>query len=107
MPLSKEDIFKFDFGAAVLNGFKNTVFGIFNKYSHINKKYIPANKEPFITKELHKAIMKISKLRNNFEIKNLSLQESIHVTAQFFGKVIKKYQKLYFNNLYIVTITDN
>ena len=66
MPLSKEDIFKFDFGAAVLNGFKNTVFGIFNKYSHINKKYIPANKEPFITKELHKAIMKISKLRNNF-----------------------------------------
>ena len=49
-----------------LNSFKNSVFCIFNKHAPLKKKYIRANEAPFMTKELHKAIMKRSKLRNKF-----------------------------------------
>ena len=40
------------------------VFNIFNKYAPIKRKYVRANKAPFLTKELHRTIMKSSRLRN-------------------------------------------
>ena len=42
--------------------YKSTIFNIFS----IIKKYIRANEAPFMSKELHKAIMKRSRLRNKF-----------------------------------------
>ena len=39
-----------------LRTFKETVFFIFNKY--VPKRYLCANKAPFVTTELQKAIMK-------------------------------------------------
>ena len=59
------DISKFDFDTSDLEGFKNTIFCIFNKHAPIKRKYVRANEAPFMTKELHKAIMKRSKLRNS------------------------------------------
>ena len=49
-----------------LEGLKKIVFRIFNKHSPIKRKYIHANEAPFMTKDLHKTIMKRSKLRNKF-----------------------------------------
>ena len=46
--------------------YKSTIFNIFNRHVPIKKKYICANEAPFMSKELHKAIMKRSRLRNNF-----------------------------------------
>ena len=69
MSLSKKVIFIFEFGAVFFNGFNNTISYNFNKYPNINEKYVRANKAQFMTKELHKANMKISKLRNNFSYK--------------------------------------
>ena len=46
--------------------YKSTVFNIFNCHVPIKKKYIRANETPFMSKELHKAIMKRSRLRNTF-----------------------------------------
>ena len=46
--------------------YKSTIFNIFNYHVPIKKKYIRANKAPFKSKELHKAIMKRSGLRNIF-----------------------------------------
>ena len=63
---SRSDISKFDFGASDLESFKNTIFCIFNKHVPIKRKYIRANEAPFMTKKMHKAIMKRSKLRNKF-----------------------------------------
>ena len=37
-----------------------------NKYALIKRKYIRANEAPFMTKELHNAIIKRSRLRNKF-----------------------------------------
>ena len=60
------DISKFDFRASDLEGFKNTIFRIFNKHAPIKRKYIRANEASFMIKELQKAIVKRYKLRNKF-----------------------------------------
>ena len=49
---------------ADLEGFKKTVFRIFNKHSPIKREYICERKAAFMTKDLHKAMMKRYKLRN-------------------------------------------
>lgn len=49
-----------------LQGFKEIIFCSFNKHAPMKRKYDPANKAPFMTKELHEAIMKRSRLRNKF-----------------------------------------
>ena len=50
-----------------LKCFKETVFCVFNKLAPIKRKYVRANEAPFMTKELHKAIMKRSRLRNKID----------------------------------------
>ena len=60
------DVCKFDLNASDVEGFKNTVFCIFNKHATFKRKHICANEAPSMTKDLHKAIMKRFKLRNNF-----------------------------------------
>ena len=49
-----------------LKCFKKTVFCIFNKHAPTERKYVCANETPFMTKELHKAMMKRSRLRYKF-----------------------------------------
>ena len=48
--------------------FMKTVFHIFNKHAPIKRKYIHATEAPFMAKDLHKVIMKRSKLRNKYVI---------------------------------------
>ena len=49
-----------------LERFMETVFHIFNKHAPIKRTCIRTNKAPFITKDLHKAVLKRFKLRNKF-----------------------------------------
>ena len=54
-----------------------TVFHIFIKHAPIKSKYIHENEAPFMTKDLYKAIMKKSKLRNKFKgSRNQEIKES-------------------------------
>ena len=46
--------------------YKSTIFSIFNRHVPIKKKHICANEAPFMSKGIHKAIMKRSSLRNIF-----------------------------------------
>ena len=46
--------------------FKEFIFCIFNKHAPIRKKYLRKNEAPFMTKELHNAIMNRSRFRNKF-----------------------------------------
>ena len=59
-------IWKMNLNTTDLEVFMKTVCHIFNKHSPIKRKQSRANEAPFMTKDLHKAIMKRSKLRNNF-----------------------------------------
>ena len=45
---------------------KRTIFNTFNRNVPIKKKYIRANEARFMSQELHKVIMKRSRLRNIF-----------------------------------------
>ena len=54
----RHDIEKCSFNTADLKTFKETLFCIFNKLAPMKRKHIRANEAPFMTKELHKAIMK-------------------------------------------------
>ena len=49
-----------------VRNFKETIFNIFDKHVPIKQKYLRANEALFMTKELHREIMKISRIRNNF-----------------------------------------
>ena len=57
-----------------VNSFKETILSVFNKYVLIKKKYVRANEAPFMTKNLHKEIMKRSRLRNKY-LKSKSLTD--------------------------------
>ena len=58
----RSEILKCNFNYTDLRTFKETVFNIFSKYAPIKRKYVRANEAPFMTKELHKAIMKRCRL---------------------------------------------
>ena len=64
-----------------LEGLMKTEFHIFNKHAPIKRKYIRANEAPFMTNDLHKAIMKISKLRSKF-LKSRNLSDRKNYTSQ-------------------------
>ena len=49
--------------------FTDLFMGIFNKHAPLKFKVVRANNNPFMTKDLRKAIMKRSKLKNEFNKK--------------------------------------
>ena len=88
--------------------YKSTIFNVFNRHVPIKKKYIRANEAPFMSKELHKAIMKWSRLRNTFlkqwtdtNKKNYSTQKNLC------KKLLKNTERSYFENLDTKKTTDN
>ena len=100
----RSDIFKMNLNATDLEGFMKTIFHVFNK--HAPRKYIRANEAPFMTKDLHKAIMKRSKLRNK-SLKSRSLSDRKNYTSQrnLCKKLLKSTKRTYFNNLWIRKVT--
>ena len=74
----------------------------------IKRKYIRANRAPFITKDLHNAIMKRSKLKVKF-LKSRTLSDRKNYTSQrnLCKKLLKNAKTTYFNNLEIKKVTDN
>ena len=62
----RDDVNNLIFYQFDVSNFKETIFNIFNKHAPIKQKYIRTNETPFMTKELHREIMKRSRLRNNF-----------------------------------------
>ena len=66
----------------------------------MKRKYVRANEEPFMTKELHEAIMKRSRLKHKFlKNKNEINRDNNKVQINYFKKLVKTTYKQYFNNL--------
>ena len=85
-----------------------TVFHIFSKHATIKREYNRANKAPFMTEDLHKAIMKRSKLRNKFlKLRNLSDRKNYTSQRNLCKKLLKNTEITYFNNFDIRKNTDN
>ena len=61
----------------------------------MKRKYIRANKAPFMTKELHKAIMKRLKLRNKFlKNKNKINRDNYKVQRSYWKKLLQTTKKV-------------
>ena len=104
----RSEILKRNFNYTDLRTFKETVFNIFNKYAPIKRKYVRPDEAPFMTKELHKAIMKRSRLGNKF-LKNRTEnnQKNSKHQRDFCKKFLRTTKKSCYSNLDIKKVTDN
>ena len=76
--------------------------GFFNKHALIKKKYLRANEAPFMTKELHIAIIKRSRLRNKIlREKNQANRDNYKIQRDLCKTLLRKTKnsKKYFSNL--------
>ena len=104
----QSDICKMNLNTTDLEGFMKTVFHIFSKHATIKREYNRANKAPFMTKDLHKVIMKRSKLRNKFlKLRNLSDRKNYTSQRNLCKKLLKNTEITYFNNFDIRKNADN
>ena len=77
----RDDVDNFAFDQFDVSNFKETIFNIFDKHAPIKQKYFWASEAPFMTKELHREIMKRSRLRNNF-LKTKSQEDRLKYNKQ-------------------------
>ena len=81
---------------------------VVNKHLPIKYKYIRANQGVFMNKELRKAIMIRSKLKNKFVKTNTEVDKiSYKRQRNFCANLVRKTKIAYFNNLNPSSITDN
>ena len=88
--------------------FVSIFMDIFNRHAPLKFKYIRANDNPFMTKQLRKAIMLRSKLHNNF-YKDRTMQSHIAYKRQrnVCTSLLKKIKRDYYGNLKPEIISDN
>ena len=93
------------------NGYDNfikTFLTVLDKHAPIKKKYLRANHANFVIKQLRKAIMKRSKLRNDFlKDRNDASQSAYRKQRNLCVTLLRKAKKQYFSNLEPKLITDN
>ena len=88
--------------------FKMTFLNVLNKFAPLKKKYLRANQSRFVNKELNKAIMQRSRLRNAYlkgrtRAARIAYKKQINVCVS----ILRKSKECYYENLDIKNITDN
>ena len=88
------EISKHDINNMEYQHFLNIFIEVINKHAPIKEKYLRSNQGRFITKNLHKAIMKRSRLRNKFlrDRTEMSQKEYKKIT-KLLHKTLEKSQK--------------
>ena len=90
------------------NEFEKAFLTILNKQAPLKTKFIRNSNNPFMTKELRKAIMKRSQLKNrynkNHNYKNWYLYKK---QKNFWVSLLRKTKRNYFKNVKIQDVTDN
>ena len=102
------EMLKNDLGNMEYQHFLNIFIEILNKHVPMKQKYLRANQGRFMTKDLHKAIMKRSRLRNQFlsdrtDISREEYKKQRNLCVSF----LNKSRKNHFRNLDIKLATDN
>ena len=85
-----------------------TFLNVLNKFAPLKKKYLRANHSRFVNKELNKAIMQRSRLRNAY-LKDRTRAARIAYKKQrnVCVSILRKSKKCYYENLDTKNITDN
>ena len=88
--------------------FVKIFMGIFDKHAPLKQKYVRANQGPFMTKELRKAVMIRSKLRNKFNKSNTKSAESAYKKQRnLCTYLFRKAKRDYYSSLNPSNVTDN
>ena len=88
--------------------FLNIFIEVLNKHAPMKQKYLGANQGIFMTKNLHKAIKKWSRLRNKFLSDRTEMYRKEYKKQQNFRvNLLKIAKKEHFANLDINSISDN
>ena len=88
--------------------FLGTFLKILDKYAPMKKKYLRANHATFMTKEVRKAIMMRSKLRNKFlQDKNEKSRNDYRKQRNLCVALVRRAKQQYFSSLDLSLIADN
>ena len=102
------EILKHDINNIEYQHFLNIFIEILNKHAHMKIKYLRANQEKFMTKGLHKAIMKRSRLRNKFlRDRTDRSRKEYKKQRNFCVNLLKKSKTEHFENLDVNSALDN
>ena len=87
---------------------EDTYLRILNDHAPLKQKYLRGNDQPFMTKNMRKAIMLRTKLRNIY-LQNPTEENGLIFRKQrnYCVKLLKQTKKSYYENLNINIITDN
>ena len=99
---------KYDINSIDYDNFIKTFLTVLDKHDPIKKKYLRVNHANLVAKQLRKAIMKRSKLRNDFlKDRNDAFQSADRKQRNLCVIFLRKAKKQYFSNLEPKRITDN
>ena len=88
--------------------FLGTFLNILGKWAPMKKKYLRANHATFMTKEVRKAIMMRSKLRNKFlQDKNEKSRNDYRKQRNLRVALVRRVKQQYFSSLDLNLIADN
>ena len=94
------EILKHDINNMEYQHFLNIFIEILNKHAPMKQKYLRANQGRFMTKNLHKAIMKRSRLRNKFLSDRTKMSRKEYKKQRnFCVNLLKRAKKEHFANL--------
>ena len=101
-------ILSFDLSFIDNDTFTQIVMDLLNKYCPIKLKYLRGNDSPFMTKDLRKAIMHRSKLRNKMNrLKTVEAFDEYRKQRNYCTSLLRKAKRSYFMKLNPSDIADN
>ena len=102
------ELLKYDLNNIEYDTFQEIIIALLNVYAPLKKKYLRANHASFVTKELQKAIMLRTRLRNIY------LKQHTETTKVAYNQqrnkcvsILKKSKKSYFESLIVNFFKDN
>ena len=102
------ELLKINLNNAELSEFTEIFLTILDKYAPKKQKFIIANNSNFVTKNLRKAIMERSKLRNKYLRERTSEAKSLYNKQRnLCVSILRKNKRDYFGNLNNKIVTDN
>ena len=101
--LNCHDVNNIDYDA-----YNDIVMVLVNIHAPLKYKYVRGNQSPFMNKELRKAIMTRSRLKNRFHrIKTQETHTAYKVQRNVCTRLLRKSKRSYYNNLNTSVITNN
>ena len=88
--------------------FKNIFLKVLNKHAPTKTKYLRGNHSPFVTKDLRKAIMLRSKLRNQYlKCKSEEARARFKIQRNFCVTLLRKARRNYYENVELGRVNDS